>query len=323
MKKTFFYGFFVVLICSRAISQNISENDAKQIALDYFDKNVYPATTVKDVSVYPYELDSTLFIVNMKDGGWVAVSSDKRMKPILALSLSGHFDNNLPPALKLLLDEYVEQIKYNSNAELFTSFVGTEDNNDELLNYSNNRGYTIGTNLLSQQKRGSVKWKQSGNSDFPPDCSKTYNRYITMAACDLCERGYVGCGPVAMGQVMRYWQWPKKSPYPYREGYNWNIMPPELKNSSLNEEVNAVSFLLKDCGTASGAIYTCDGTAILGSGLLNGFKLFGYKSVTNNSRREWNYGYSWIELIRSEIDCSRPVILFGMRNIISDWHFLL
>ena len=84
--------------------------------------------------------------------------------------------------------------------------------------------YNPGASLLNIPGRGVVKWGQTINNSG--GCTPSYNRFCRgelFLNCN-CDRTRAGCGPVALGQVMWYWQWPLYSPEDSEE-YVIHIQP--------------------------------------------------------------------------------------------------
>ncbi len=90
---------------------------------------------------------------------------------------------------------------------------------------------------------------------YPKVCDG-YNYYVketvSQCTCSSISKCPVGCVAVAMGQIMRYWQYPVKSPYT-GENYDWSNMTDTLKAKSPNfeKERKAIARLLRDCGESA------------------------------------------------------------------------
>ena len=73
---------------------------------------------------------------------------------------------------------------------------------------------------------GRIAWGQSINNDG--GCENSYNLFFPYVSDNdncKCNRRYAGCGSVAMGQIMWYWQWPFVNKYRH---YEWNDIPIKL-----------------------------------------------------------------------------------------------
>lgn len=106
-----------------------------------------------------------------------------------------------------------------------------------------------------------TKWGQgyhnvninSYNMSFPTKDDSKYGLY----------RAYAGCGPVAIGQIMKFYKWPSN--------YDWNSMPNDYPSKTTSD-------LLYDIATAAKADYKYTGTGISTSDANNTFIKFGYKT---------------------------------------------
>ncbi|MBQ0157227.1 MAG: C10 family peptidase [Bacteroidales bacterium] len=165
-----------------------------------------------------------------------------------------------------------------------------------------------------------VKWGQSVNEDN--SCSPSYNalcpRTDNKNNVDNCERMLAGCGAIAMAQIMWKWAYPDESKYGI---YNWNEIPAVLTDGCTID----CPLLIRNCGDACHMNYQ----SILGlepsfltgswttiSNIEKGFADFDYSARVVDLDDWKNYGDSWKDLIRSEIDCGRPVLMYGKHNII-------
>ncbi|MBO4282050.1 MAG: C10 family peptidase [Bacteroidales bacterium] len=105
------------------------------------------------------------------------------------------------------------------------------------------------------------RWKQTSSNDGQ---ANAYNYYVARY-CDRENRCAAGCVPVAMAQIMHYWEYPVWRPNK-RDKYDWANMPDELRlyhlngnqkdtNRNYETERNAVARLLFDCGAAAKVTY--------------------------------------------------------------------
>lgn len=332
MKK----NIIVVLLLSFsiAIGQQVTISDAQKAARNYLRNYGYSDVSITEQFSYDRNNRPNIYVFNTDVKAWVMISGDYRATPVLAMGFDEYYDtlNDIPNAMKYIVEDYIAQIE---NVRNNTSGQYRINNQWEELtsdNYSVRNTYQPGVELLAKNhKRGKVLWGQKYVNDDSTNCLDiSYNMYAPtwnpllglLDDCD-CKLPPAGCGPVAMGQIMWYWQWPKKSPIPFREGYNWNIMPNELLATSTWEESKEVAYLLKDLGDAANSIYKCKGTSTFDYECRNTFAMFDYKSVARAYRGDWNYGYSWTELVRSEIDNERPVMIGGYSSYPEGGHFFI
>lgn len=187
------------------------------------------------------------------------------------------------------------------------------------IGFCNAYEYIPNTKLLVRNGE-EVKWGQSKNDD--KSCSPSYNalcpRTDNENNKDDCERMLAGCGAIAMAQIMWKWAYPDESRYGI---YDWNKIPAVLIDGCSMD----CPLLIRNCGDACHMNYQ----SILGlepsfmtgswatiSNIAKGFADFDYSARIVDSDDWKKYGTAWADLIRSEIDCGRPVLMFGQHNII-------
>lgn len=255
--------------------------------------------------------------INFNEGGWVMISNSEQTKPILAYSKNGEFNSeNIPPALEQLLNYYKSSIY-----EVITNNIKNSDFNQEweiLLNYHSNKStYSTQTNnfcLLDKPIEGTVYWSQEYNNDGFGHCTPCYNKYcpdktdnswscigLSTKNC-YCDYKPVGCGAVAMGEIMWYWRWPIS--------YNWSIIPTELKDNTPTYQANELARLLHDCGIKANMNYCCNGSWATTNNVCDGLIDLGFESAQVKIRNQISDN-AWKQLLRTELDAERPVLYRG------------
>lgn len=276
------------------------------------------------VKVIPQTSNDTICYYNiLLDGNFIcSVSSTSYAPPILSYSeKSNDFDmpdSEMPSAYIDLLKLYEKQIR------AILSDTGRFYRYPEwipLLN--NNFGHdTInGFALLDSVDGNSIKWGQRGINGNLYACDKSYNHECPWAPFISCNKALAGCGPVAMAQLMRYWKWPKRSEY--RE-YHWEQMPCKIVYSTESSQALEIAQLIRDCGKSTNSIYSYFATGTLMDEIISSFQNdFGYQSVNKYRKSTWEYGNSWADLIESELDNSRPVIIYGDHGFPDNGHYFI
>ena len=276
------------------------------------------------------------YVFNFNDSGYVIVSGDDDVYPILGYSDEGVFvleNENL--ALVKFLENYKNQISYviqnniDATEDIENSWNALLDKNNFRLNQSNNQ-FSIVEPLIS------VKWGQAPyvNDQCPLDEEN-----------GLAQNGYravTGCPATAMAQIMKYWNYPQqgtgfKSYNHEAYGtlsanfggtyYNWNAMPTYVNNPN-----EAVAELMYHCGVAvemgygpasSGSYVIEDIAPTIEQTCENAYKTyFDYNPDTlegvvrsytdQNGNFIENYSDSeWINLMKDELNNSRPIQYAG------------
>ena len=334
-KTKIILGIMLFAAVTELYSNPVDIETAKIVAQNFIGRSRGTSKMVSDVVTERFEGHNSFYVVNFDEGGWVMVSADNFTVPVLAFSHDGTYrtEDEKPDGFLYLIEDYKEQMDFsrkmqstrsNEVIEMWNQLMVDNIGNNNVSRQSitpETRTYTPGRILLNVPGRGEVAWGQSWNNDG--DCTPSYNGKIDkkwwhgwFASCsDDCDKPPAGCGAVAMGQVMWYWQWPKSSSY---RNYNWGLMPFELVNTSTTAQGNEIGNLLLDCGLASSMTYACNGsfTTSIGSALRDEFN---YKATRAVYRSDWQSNSNvWNDLIRTEIDCERPVLMYGEKALTLD-----
>ena len=261
--------------------------------------------------------ESTYFYVfNVDDKGFVIVSGDDCVYPILAYSDQRTIETNrMPDNARKWLEAYKAQIRH----VIRNGIQATAEITRQWTAYSSGAKATeVDAMVVALSPLVETRWGQGAY----------YN--------DLCpydeaagKLTYVGCVATAMAQIMKYWNYPEQgrgfNSYSHPEygelsanfgatTYNWNRMPIEV-----NDTNSAVATLMYHCGVSVRMNYGPDGS---GAGLLMGQSgtdcaeyalqyCFGYDASIRGVERE-NYSTpQWISMMKSELDARRPILYGG------------
>lgn len=230
------------------------------------------------------------------DGGFVVVSGDDNLDPILGYADQGGIDlNNLPDGLQYMLDCYAAASPARTPVVIHR---------------------TVRTPIAPLIQ---TKWYQ-----YEP-----YNRFTPLYS-DTTPNAPTGCAATVMAQVMKYWNWPQAACQPlpgYRPPVNpndtiapvpattfdWANMLNTYSGSESEAEKDAVAKLMEYCGKSILMEYTPSYSSAYGMCLSYAFKTyFDYDPGVQLVSRE-HYSYAqWISLIYNELAEGRPVCYFGV-----------
>ena len=330
---------FIVLLLVLSLSyqeinaQIVSREEAAVVAMHYLSTVKNTAYEVEHIQG-SYSGDIPLiYRIDFRNGAWCIVSGDKRFEPILAFGFSQFDNDDIPEALAMLIEGYKSQIDSIVFFELRDT-VTTHPLWERYLHPSKAYPqYQMGDILLDKGRLNDMKlaWNQDFNKNdscqpsYNQDCpnANNINPLCVIYAPDECDCGHkpAGCAPVAMGQVMWYWQWPRES---YYRKYQWEYMPPFIDNNTSSWQASNISKLLRDIGDATGTVYCCKGSYTIWAYVKDAFRYdFGYTTVKQYRPSHWRYGKSWNELIKSEIDNNRPVVYYGDEGTPISGHFFV
>lgn len=261
---------------------------------------------------------TTMHLFAIDGGGFIITSADDKMQPILGYSHTTNFSFPIPDNLHYWLECYDVQIRVTAEDPL-----------------ANRHPDWI---LLASKKRPVAVY----DTTMGPLLATTWDQtpyYNNMCPSGPGGQTLTGCVATAMGQVMKYWNWPETGAgsNSYIENdygqlsadfgattYDWAHMPNYLNASSSSTEIDAVATLLYHCGVAVNmdyGTYAQGGSAALhhGGGTLttpcaeNALRnYFKYSPDLRNMARYRFTDDEWAAILKNEIDHLRPVLYGGM-----------
>lgn len=306
-------------------AQIVTRDNAVAVAKHYlscYKDTIYEVESVRG----SYSSDSPLlYHVNFQNGTWCMVPGDMRFEPVLAFGFSRWDEEDIPEALVMLIESYksqIDSIVSNESRDSVTTHPLWEQYLQPNRSYPH---YQLEDCLLDKDRPDTMRlaWNQSFNNSDENNCTPSYNQDCPESNNSECSCGHkpTGCAPVAMGEVMWYWQWPRESSY---RKYHWEHMPPFMDNDTDPWEASNISRLLRDLGRATWTIYTCDGSGTWYSFVEDALRNdFGYTTAKQMIAWNWRYGTAWNDLIKSEIDNNRPVIFYGDNGTIFKGHYFV
>ncbi len=316
------------------MANTINESTAQLVARNFFIYKVQNNAFVNcNFTLTSKATDSTstrvLFYVFNIDNpkGFVIVSADDNVKPILGYSDKANFStNNMPIQLTEWLDGYKKDIDYAIKNNLTNTDIANSWK--ELINPARKTielfgASTFGTPVVSPLIK--TTWNQTPyyNSLCPYD-SKSGSNTVT------------GCVATVMAQIMKFWKYPTKGigirtytpkttpsygPLTVNFGsttYLWDSMPTALTVASTANQVKAVANLMYHCGVSVDMDYsTTNSVAYTTGGLyfqsadyaLEAY--FGYDNNLQAIQRSNFTSAKWIDTIQKELKAGRPVIYRG------------
>jgi len=254
------------------------------------------------------------YVFNANQAGFIAISADDVVLPVLAYSDEGVFDPNaMHISIQKWFQGYADQIRY----AIVNKLEATEEIKtqwDELW---------VGKQML--QRRGSVaplittKWDQSPyyNDLCPYDRTENKN-------------AITGCVATAMTQVLKYWQYPTTGTgfHSYNHSkygtisssfgshtYNYSNMPTKVTTTNTD-----VAQLMFDCGVSVEMNYgvRSSGAWVIssksGSTHCTEYALktyFGYPGSLSGKQRQNYSDVNWINLLKTDLDAGQPIIYAG------------
>ncbi|MEA1954604.1 MAG: C10 family peptidase [Campylobacterota bacterium] len=316
--------FTVAISAERSYSdiKNVALNWAKmhQTKINYSIDKSSESTSMLYSQLKNETQNKAYHIVKLKPKGWVIVSGDDIVKPIIGYSLSSDISVNdtLPTNLVHWLKGVEKKINEAKNSGLDNSYYKNKWNK-----------LTVDSKMLAvsssekQEQEPLEAIVQKG-----PLLSTTWNQgeyYNALCPADASAstsngRTYVGCVATAMAQIMKYHAWPTTGQgdhsyihdtygelsADFTTTYNWSSMPNNV--TSANNEVAKISYhsgvsVNMDYGPYGSGAYS---SAAEGA-LINYFKYktAGLVSATDKTATQWH------NLLKADLDNGLPVYYDG------------
>ncbi|MBR6161490.1 MAG: C10 family peptidase, partial [Bacteroidales bacterium] len=251
------------------------------------------------------------YIYNIGEG-FVIVSADDRMVPVLGYSTEGRFNfQDIPENMASFLENYKAEASFILNRS------GNEARPDS-------RWRTLLAGRPSSTTRGTVlvgpllttNWGQSP-------------LFNALCPADSNGQAVTGCVATAMGQIIRYWRFPThgigshsytSSDYGTQTAdfgnttYNYADMPNTLTNNNSQAQINAVATLLYHCGVSVDMQYGVGASGAASATVPYALSTyFGYPESHYYHRNNFNEA-TWISMLKNDLDHSRPILYSGSGN---------
>lgn len=273
-------------------------------------KKAVPSTRkVKSLKPIKYKNEENLFyIVNYEDGGFVILSADNRLSPILAYSDTSVFRTDSKDYSAGLIgwlsatSDTIRSLRKSNVAQslsvqkewksFYTSRLLESDNSiKEKAGSKTKKSVPDDSNTCVDEYEAvgpltSTRWDQGcGYNDL-----LQLNPLMTCSGLP-CGRPYAGCVPIAIAQIMKYHKFPTT--------YNWANMP-------LSGGSTTIASLIKDIHTSlvTKISYSCDATSVPSD--YNVAKVFTGFKYSSASYGDYNY-----ETVKQQLRLNKPVILSG------------
>ncbi|MDD5569610.1 MAG: thiol protease/hemagglutinin PrtT [Bacteroidales bacterium] len=307
MKRNIF--LLIIFFASGLLySAPVTKDYARKIAVNYYkyfssSKNDYPISSEFENT---YNGTTAFYVFNFRGGGFVIVSADDAVIPVLAHSSEGKFEQKINnPAVKSWFDNYCEEIKFIIDNNISNSQTKEEWEKIIALSFKKN--------TEDIQPLLTTKWNQN-----------IY--YNEMCPVDSAGPGYhtfAGCLATAMAQILKYHSYPEKGTgsHKYFLGvndsvyadfgntfYNWTSMPDSIISSN-----SAVATLIYHCGVSVDMNYGATGSFSFITTVPYALKnYFNYSnSVEVKAKYDFPNDYAWKNEIINELNSNRPVLYNG------------
>ena len=266
MKKTLIIIAIFALTIGKMFAGPVDAQHAQQLGQRFMNATIGHKTDAQLNLVYTSATRDAVdyYVFNVADdNGFVIIAGDDRVKPILAYSTSGCYDpDNLAEGFGFTLNSFSTEIQY------------VRTNNIEAT-------ADIKAEWKSVAETGLINKERKSRSVVGPLCRTIWHQNFPYnSQCPVDSEGsgghvYAGCVATAMGQVMKYWDYPERGTgthtynpdgYPQQTAnfgateYHFELMPNAVDSTSTEEEYFYIAQFLHHCGVAVDMMYGNNGS---------------------------------------------------------------
>ena len=300
-------------------SEFVNLEKAKKVAIN---KAIYNNSSIDSYevhSIYTIYEDSypIIYAVNLKNNGFVLISADDRIFPVLGYNINHYYsDDNHPIQFKAMLNSFKKQILY------------VIQNNIESNNEISNLWSLYLSDSIENNKSRNVQPLMSTNWDQ----GHSWNEYCPEDNQGPGGNVYAGCVATAAAMVMKYWNHPATGEgnhsynHPeygnisadFNTVYNWGAM-------NDNQPTDASRKLLFHVGVSCEMNYSPNGSGawvgVYEPSVLTGLKTyFKYDSNATFISKDDFTEQEWVDIVKIELDQARPLIYKGYTSDLSAGH---
>ncbi len=303
-------------------AQQVSQNEAINAALNtllYQTRNSELSRQDVDTVYTKVHNDNVvLYEVHFRTGESVLLSGHKACKPVLGY-ISKEYDkptdgilygHSIPEGLFFFIENYTLQV---DSCFQNYSFPYYQQDWEDLQFFNENRNLN---NVNQVNPLLSTHWGQTSSND---GCIYAYN--YSIPGCSTYLHCPAGCAAVAMGQIMKKWNFPESIPSTCI-AYDWDFMPNSLMCNNNNPlyytQCQVVSQFLYDCGTSIGTSYcgyNCDENQSYASpsNVPAGLNSFGYDNAGIIYKSNYTQN-AWDSILIQDLSKGYPIFYSGSGN---------
>ena len=237
--------------------------------------------------------------------GFVIISADDCVIPVLGYSLEQPFQMDMAEATREWLQAYDDEIQF-----IMDSGATASDEVKAAWTSLRDRGRLPMVNRTEVSPLIYTRWRQRS----------PYNM--------LCPgESVTGCVAIVMAQIMKYWECPVRgtgshsyvhSTYGTLSAnfgateYDWANMPVAADNYSSTVVKQAVATLIYHCGVSVDMKYSPDGSSAPASNVVEAMPQYFSYSPSMSLVNSWDYtDNQWKQLLKDELDALRPMFYAG------------
>jgi hypothetical protein len=316
MKRTYILILlFVILLLPNAYGKPVNFTTAQQVASHFW--SVMKSESALWTNVSAQNGFQEFYLLENKEGvGFVIVSADDCVQPILGYSTTSRIPAPIPTHIRSFLLRYEQEIQY----------------------YKSNN--IVATDEIEQQWNSLIHgtFTPHNTTAVGPLLTTTWDQapyYNEMCPDSAGVHALAGCTATATAQVMKFWEWPivGTGSHSYTDDnfgpqsanfgattYQWSLMPNSTDEFYNTNQVYAVATLFYHIGVSVNMDYGIDASFASLSTL--GYSqhpsseralktYFGYKNTIHSVYKNQTSDADWVSTLMGEINAGRPVLEQG------------
>ena len=320
MKKTLLFVAILAITTGQIIAGPVDAQRAQQIGNRFLSAKALKSDIQLSLAYTSATRDAVDYYAFNSDNGFVIVAGDDRVKPILAYSTTGCFDpNNIADGFEFTLNSFSHEIQYIREHNL----EATAD---------------ITAEWKSVGETGYINKERKDRNVVGPHCQTTWNQnWPYNSQCPEDEEGsggrvYAGCVATAMGQVMKFWNWPAQGTgsytynpdgYPQQTAnfgeteYHFELMPNDLDSLSTPEDYFYIAQFLHHVGISVDMQYSGHGSGAYSFSVPIALRTyFNYTADDDETLSFWGFNFytieQWIQMLKDGgLDEGMPLYYSG------------
>ena len=325
MKKTLLLIALIAMTLGQIIAGPVDAQRAQQIGNRFLSATALGGlkTDIQTNLVYTSATRDAIdyYVFNVEGGnGFVIIAGDDRVKPVLAYSTTGSFNpNDVADGFEFTLNTFSHEIQYIREHNI----AATDD---------------IKAEWKSVAETGYINKERKSREVVGPLCQTIWNQnWPYNSQCPEDEEGsggrvYAGCVATAMGQVMKFWNWPAQGTgsYTYNpEGYptqtanfgeteyHFELMPNSLDSLSTEEDYYYIAQFLHHCGISVDMQYSGHGSGAYSFSVPIALRTyFNYTADDDVTLSFWGFNFytieQWIQMLKDGgLDEGMPLYYSG------------
>lgn len=347
MKRAFISVLAVLslLVAPMAKAENITLEQAKDIAAHYLQHNTYLGVRADNLTLV-HQLDNSvlnvpsMYFLNAPECGWIIIGGTTVMDPIIAFTDKGSLDpTDFPPAMAEYLRLYNDVICAVQEADAEKGWPSCQEWDvlaGHRLKGNTKDGDTQVQFLETEWNQGEPDGKDY--SMYTPKAVSNYSYYAPYYYCPA------GCVATALAQICNYYQFPKKATGNIRLSYSWpaddsgyglweaasatirilfdtmepfdySVMPAKIRTQTNKRARSEAARLSYYVGLAVMMDYAPDGSSSNAQKVYEGMPAY-FKYQTPTFLGRWTTtSQNFIGKMRAELKRGRPLYMDGVSEI--------